>query len=201
MSIEFTQLPYSIDALEPFVSARTLEFHYGKHHKAYVDKLNAAIGGTDYDGLSLEEIVRQSLADGQGGIFNNSAQVWNHEFLWNSMAPAATEPSAPLSAAIANAFGDMDGFREAFKAAALGQFGSGWAWLVANGEDLEIRTTGNADTPLTDDVVPLLTLDVWEHAYYLDFQNERNRYIDAFLDNLINWEFAGRNFSSERQAA
>ena len=201
MAIEFSQLPYPIDALEPVVSARTLEFHYGKHHKGYVDKLNAAIDGTGYDDLTLEEIVRQSLADGHGGIFNNAAQVWNHEFLWNSMSPTASEPSAALTNAIESAFGGMDGFRDAFKAAALGQFGSGWAWLVADGETLEIRTTGNAGTPLTDGVVPLLTLDVWEHAYYLDFQNERNRYIDAFLDNLINWEFANRNFSVEKQAA
>ncbi len=201
MSIEFTDLPYPKDALEPLVSARTLEFHYGKHHKAYVDKLNAAIDGTDYDSLTLEEVVRRSLAEGKGGIFNNAAQVWNHEFLWKSMSPSATEPSAALAAAIENAFGGMDGFREAFKAAALGQFGSGWVWLVATGEDLEIRTTGNADTPLTDDVVPLLTLDVWEHAYYLDFQNERNRYIDAFLDSLINWDFAASNLAAEKRAA
>ena len=201
MSIEFTDLPYPKDALEPLVSARTLEFHYGKHHKAYVDKLNAAIDGTDFDSLTLEEIVRRSLTEAKGGIFNNAAQVWNHEFLWQSMSPSATEPSAALAAAIETAFGGMEGFREAFKAAALGQFGSGWAWLVADGENLEIRTTGNADTPLTDDVVPLLTLDVWEHAYYLDFQNERNRYIDAFLDSLINWDFAVSNFSAERQAA
>ena len=150
---------------------------------------------------SIEEIIRRSLAESKGGVFNNAAQVWNHEFLWESMAPARTEPSAALTAAIDKAFGGMDGFREAFKAAALGQFGSGWAWLVANGDDLEIRTTGNAGTPLTDNVVPLLTLDVWEHAYYLDFQNERNRYIDAFLDNLINWDFAARNFAAEKQAA
>ncbi len=201
MSIEFTHLPYAEDALEPHVSARTLEYHYGKHHKAYVDKLNAAIEGTDYDGLSLEEIVHRSLAEAKGGIFNNAAQVWNHEFLWQSMTASGTEPSAPLAEAINKAFGDMAGFREAFKAAAMGQFGSGWAWLVAVGDSVEIRTTGNAGTPLTDDVVPLLTLDVWEHAYYLDFQNERNRYIDAFLDNLINWDFAARNFSAEKQAA
>ncbi len=201
MAIEFTPLPYPIDALEPLVSARTLEFHYGKHHKGYVNKLNAAIAGTDYDGLSLEDIVRQALADGHTGIFNNAAQVWNHEFLWQSMAPAATEPSAPLAAAIDKAFGGADGFREAFKSAALGQFGSGWAWLVADGENLEIRTTGNADTPLTDGVTPLLTLDVWEHAYYLDFQNERNRYVDAFLDDLINWDFAARRFASRTEAA
>ncbi len=201
MSIEFTHLPYAEDALEPHVSARTLEYHYGKHHKAYVDKLNAAIEGTDYDGLSLEEIVHRSLAEAKGGIFNNAAQVWTHEFLWQSMTASGTEPSAPLAEAINKAFGDMAGFREAFKAAAMGQFGSGWAWLVAVGDSVEIRTTGNAGTPLTDDVVPLLTLDVWEHAYYLDFQNERNRYIDAFLDNLINWDFAARNFSAEKQAA
>ncbi len=201
MTIEFTALPYAQDALEPHVSARTLEFHYGKHHKAYVEKLNAAIDGTDYDSLSLEEIIHRSLAEEKGGIFNNAAQVWNHQFLWQSMTATGTEPSAPLAEAINKAFGDMDGFRESFKAAAMGQFGSGWAWLVANGDKLEIRTTGNAGTPLTDDVVPLLTLDVWEHAYYLDFQNERNRYIDAFLDNLINWDFAAGNFSSEKQAA
>lgn len=201
MAIEFMPLPYPMDALEPHISARTLEFHHGKHHKAYVDKLNAAIRGTDYEDLPLDEIVRRSLAESRTGIYNNAAQVWNHQFLWHSMGPTGTQPSPQLAAAIDDVFGGIAGFNEAFKAAALGQFGSGWAWLVADGDDLAIRATGNADSPLTDGVAPLLTLDVWEHAYYLDFQNARNRYVDAFLAELINWDFASNNLAAVRGAA
>jgi len=200
--ITLPELPYAIDALEPHVSANTLEFHHGKHHKAYVDKLNTAISGTDYEGQSLEAIIAAADKASDAGVFNNAAQVWNHTFLWHSMSPAGGgEPSGALAEAIKARFGSVDAFREKFKAAALGQFGSGWTWLVRKGGALEIVSTGNAETPLTHGFTPLLTLDVWEHAYYLDYQNKRDAYIDAFLDNLINWEFAAQNYEADRAAA
>ena len=202
MSIELPGLPYAIDALEPHVSSRTLKFHHGKHHKAYVDKLNAAIVGTAYEGLSLEAIVSASHEAADSGVFNNAAQIWNHTFLWHSMSPSGGgELAGPLSEAITNRFGDLAGFRDAFKDSALGQFGSGWTWLVRTAEGVDIANSGNAETPLTDGVTPLLTLDVWEHAYYLDYQNRRDAYIDVFLTKLINWEFAARNFEADRAAA
>jgi Fe-Mn family superoxide dismutase len=202
MSIELPGLPYAIDALEPHVSSATLKFHYGKHHKAYVDKLNAAIAGTAYEGLSLEAIISASHEAADSGVFNNAAQTWNHTFLWHSMSPSGGgEPAGPLGDAITNRFGDLAGFRDAFKNAALGQFGSGWTWLVRTAEGVDIANSGNAETPLTDGVTPLLTLDVWEHAYYLDYQNKRDAYVEAFLANLINWRFAARNFEADRAAA
>ncbi len=202
MSIEFPDLPYAKDALEPHVSAQTLEYHHGKHHRAYVDKLNAAIAGTDYDSHTLESIISAAHDAADNGVFNNAAQAWNHTFLWHSMSPnGGGEPTGALADAITARFGDVDGFRVEFKKAALGQFGSGWAWLVRTPEGLDIAATGNAETPLTDGLTPLLTLDVWEHAYYLDYQNKRDAYIDAFLDNLINWEFAAQNYEAGRAAA
>ncbi len=202
MPIEFPGLPYADDALEPHVSARTLEVHHGKHHKAYVDKLNAAIAGTAYDGQSLAAIVSASHDAADTGVFNNAAQAWNHTFLWHSMSPSGGgEPAGSLADAIKDRFGDLTGFRSAFKNSALGQFGSGWTWLVRTPEGVDIANTGNAETPLTDGVTPLLTLDVWEHAYYLDYQNKRDVYIEAYLANLINWEFAASNFGAERAAA
>ena len=202
MSITLPDLPYPADALEPHISARTLEFHHGKHHKAYVDKLNAAIGGTEYDDHTLETIIAASHEASDAGVFNNAAQIWNHTFLWNSMSPqGGGEPRGALAEAINASFGDLAGFREKFKASALGQFGSGWTWLVSKGGTLEIVSTGNAETPLTDGITPLLTLDVWEHAYYLDYQNRRDAYIDAFLGELINWDFAGQNYEADRAAA
>jgi Fe-Mn family superoxide dismutase len=201
MTIEFPALPYLADALEPHVSAKTLEFHHGKHHKGYVDKLNAAIAGTDYAAHSLKDIIGASHKAGDTGIFNNAAQAWNHTFLWSSMSPAGGgEPEGALAEAINASFGDVAGFREQFKASALGQFGSGWTWLVRKGGSLEIVNTGNAGTPLTDGATPLLTLDVWEHAYYLDYQNQRDAYVDTFLDKLINWEFAAENFEAADDA-
>ena len=195
MIIELPDLPYAIDALEPHVSARTLEFHHGKHHKAYVDKLNAAIAGTKYETQELESIIESAHDAGDNGVFNNAAQAWNHTFLWHSMSPnGGGEPSSPLIDAIKRKYGSMDGFRDAFKQAAMGQFGSGWAWVVRTSEGVDIMTTGNADTPLVHGRKPLLTLDVWEHAYYLDFQNRRDAYIDTFLDSLVNWEFATANY-------
>jgi Fe-Mn family superoxide dismutase len=200
--IEFPSLPYAANALEPHVSAKTLEFHHGKHHKAYVDKLNAAIAGTAYEGQSLAMIVSTSHEAADLGVFNNAAQAWNHTFLWHSMAPnGGGAPVGRLGDAIKDRFGDLDGFRDAFKRSALGQFGSGWTWLVNTAEGVDIANTGNAETPLTDGAIPLLALDVWEHAYYLDYQNRRDAYVDAFLSKLINWHFAARNFEPEWAAA
>ena len=202
MSIELAELPYAADALEPHVSATTLEYHHGKHHKAYVDKLNAAIAGGPYDGRTLEDIISASHEASDTGVFNNAAQAWNHTFLWHSMSPnGGGEPGGQLLDAINEQFGDVAGFRDKFKSAALGQFGSGWVWLVRRADGLDIVTTGNADTPLVHDALPLLTLDVWEHAYYLDYQNRRDAYIDAFLRELINWDFAVQNFEADRAAA
>ena len=202
MPIEFPSLPYAANALEPHVSAKTLEFHHGKHHKAYVEKLNAAIAGTAYEGQSLAMIVTTSHEAADLGVFNNAAQAWNHTFLWHSMSPnGGGAPTGPLGDAINDRFGDLAGFRDAFKRSALGQFGSGWTWLVNTAEGVDIANTGNAETPLTDGAIPLLTLDVWEHAYYLDYQNRRDAYVDAFLTKLINWHFAARNFEPEWAAA
>ena len=202
MPIEFPGLPYASDALEPHVSATTLEFHHGKHHKSYVDKLNAAIQGAAYADQSLEEIIVAAQEAGDTGVFNNAAQAWNHTFLWHSMSPGGGgEPTGPLADAIDARFGSLAQFRAAFKTAALGQFGSGWAWLVRTGDGLDIVTTGNAGTPLTDGLTPLLTLDVWEHAYYLDYQNKRDAYIDTYLNELINWEFTAQNYETDRAAA
>ena len=195
MAFQLPELPYAANALEPHVSAETFGYHHGKHHKAYVDKLNAAVAGTDYADLSLEDVILGSHEAGDTAVFNNAAQTWNHTFLWHSMAPdGGGAPSGALADAINDRFGDLAGFREAFKAEAMGQFGSGWAWLVRTGDGLEIVSTGNADSPLTSGLAPILTLDVWEHAYYLDYQNKRDAYVDAFLDNLVNWEFAANNF-------
>ena len=202
MSNEFPVLPYAINALEPHVSAKTLDLHHGKHHKGYVAKLNSAIAGTAYEGKSLEAIISAAHEASETGIFNNAAQSWNHTFLWSSMSPnGGGEPIGPLADAIDDRFGNIQGFKAEFKAAALAQFGSGWTWLVRTATDLDIVSTGNADTPLLHGSTPLLTLDVWEHAYYLDFQNKRDAYIDAFLSNLINWEFAAKNYVADCAAA
>ena len=202
MSNEFPVLPYAINALEPHVSAKTLDLHHGKHHKGYVAKLNSAIAGTAYEGKSLEAIISAAHEASETGIFNNAAQSWNHTFLWSSMSPnGGGEPSGLLADAIDDRFGNIQGFKAEFKAAALAQFGSGWTWLVRTATELDIVSTGNADTPLLHGSTPLLTLDVWEHAYYLDFQNKRDAYIDAFLSNLINWEFAAENYVADRAAA
>ncbi|MDJ0698655.1 MAG: superoxide dismutase [Woeseiaceae bacterium] len=197
MAIEFPDLPYASDALEPHVSASTFEFHHGKHHKAYVDKLNAAIGGSAYEDQPLEKIIAAAHEASDTGVFNNAAQAWNHTFLWHSMTPdGGGEPGGALADAITKKFGGIEEFRAAFKASALGQFGSGWTWLVRTGDGVDIVSTANADTPLTDGLTPLLTLDVWEHAYYLDYQNKRDAYVDTFLENLVNWEFAAENFEA-----
>ncbi|WP_375203725.1 superoxide dismutase [Hyphococcus sp.] len=195
MAIELPDLPYEKSALAPHISKETLEFHHDKHHAAYVDKTNAAIKGTPLDDASIEEIVKAAAEKGDQGLFNNAAQTWNHTFYWNSMSPnGGGAPSGQLAELIDAAFGDYEGFKKAFADAGATQFGSGWAWLVAKDGKLEVRKTLNAETPLTEaGVTPLLTMDVWEHAYYLDYQNKRPDYISTFLDKLVNWDFASDN--------
>lgn len=192
MAFSLPALPWARDALAPHISAETIDFHYGKHHQSYVDNLNRLTEGKPAAGQSLQELVRSS----SGGLFNNAAQVWNHTFFWNSMKPdGGGAPTGALADALGRDLGGIDGFRKQFTEAAKGQFGSGWAWLVKKPDGkLAITTTSNAGCPLRDGDTPLLTLDVWEHAYYIDYRNARPKFIDAFLDHLVNWEFAGRNF-------
>ncbi len=198
MAFELPPLPYAQDALEPHYSANTLSFHHGKHHAAYVNKLNELITGTADESKTLEEIIASST----GGLFNQAAQVWNHTFFWNSMKPSGGgAPDGALAQAIDAAFGSLDSFKEQFKAAGVGQFGSGWVWLVKDNGGLKIVTSANAETPLTNGQTPLLTCDVWEHAYYLDYQNRRPDFIQSFLDNLVNWDFAAANFEDVASAA
>ena len=188
MTFELPELPYSLDALAPYISQQTLEFHYGKHHRTYVDNLNKMVAGTEHEGKSLEDVVKSA----EGGVFNNAAQVWNHTFYWESMKPGGGgEPQGDVGEALGKAFGSYGAFREEFTEAAKTQFGSGWAWLVHDGSGLSIMKTANADLPLAHDLAALLTVDVWEHAYYLDYQNRRPDYLDAFLDNLVDWEHVG----------
>ena len=195
--ITLPPLPYAKDALEPYISARTLEFHYGKHHQAYVDNTRKLTSGTEYAGLSLNGIIQKS--DGkpdQTAIFNNAAQCFNHEFLWKSMKPGGGgKPAGQIGQAIDKSFGNHAQFEKKFSEAALTQFGSRWAWLVQDGASLKVIKTANADTPMTRGWIPLLTLDVWEHAYYLDYQNRRGDYIRAYLDHLVNWSFAEGNLA------
>ncbi|MFO1085430.1 MAG: superoxide dismutase [Reyranellaceae bacterium] len=194
MPFTLPKLPYAEDALAPVISAQTFSFHYAKHHKAYIDNLNNLIAGTPYADLSMEDIIKKSAKDDKAkGIFNNAAQSWNHEFYWNSMSPTGGTPEGKMKKAVEDSFGSLDDFKKAFKAAAVGQFGSGWAWVVASNGKLAIETTANADTPLAHGRKPLLVADVWEHAYYLDFQNRRPDHIQAWLDKLANWSFAEKN--------
>ncbi len=193
MTITLPPLPYAQNALEPHITANTLSFHHGKHHKAYVDKTNELIAGTALAGKSLEEIIMASAKD-KGPLFNNAAQVWNHTFYWNSMKPnGGGAPKGKLAQMIDRDFGSLDKFKEAFKQAGVTQFGSGWAWLVLDGDTLKVTKTPNADLPMAHGQKALLTMDVWEHAYYLDFQNRRPDYITTFLDKLVNWDFAEKN--------
>ncbi len=188
-------LPYAENALEPVISAKTISFHYGKHHKAYVDNLNKLIAGTDLADMPLEKIVAAvaGKAD-KTAIFNNAAQAWNHAFYWKSMQPnGGGEPPAALKKIIEESFGSMDAFKKELATAAITQFGSGWAWLVKDQDKLKVIKTGNADTPITQGKKPLLTIDVWEHAYYLDYQNRRADYVNAVIDKLLNWNFAAEN--------
>jgi len=204
MSVIQSDLPYKENALEPHISKETLYYHYEKHHRGYVDKLNGFIKDTPYDALELEQVIDKARKAGDIKILNNALQAWNHGFLWQSMSPkGGNEPEGPIRQAIDKAFGDIERFKKEFRKAALGQFGSGWAWLVQKRGDLKILATGNAESPVGTEMTPLLTLDVWEHAYYLDYKNARNDYVDAFLNNLINWEFAASNLAgaSDAQAA
>lgn len=190
MAIELPALPYDRTALEPTISAETIDYHYGKHHKAYVDNLNKMIEGTEFASLSLEEIIKKS----QGGMFNNAAQIWNHTFYWNCLSPkGGGEPTGKLAELIAKAFGDFAKFKEEFTKTAIGTFGSGWAWLVQRPDgSLALVSTPNAATPLTGEDTALLTCDVWEHAYYIDYRNARPKYVEAFW-NLVNWDFVASN--------
>lgn len=195
MAINLPELPYEQSALEPHISAQTMSFHYGKHHNAYVTNLNKLIQDTELANASLEEIISKTAGKpNKIGIFNNAAQVWNHTFYWHSMKPAGGgEPTGKIADQINQDFGSYDNFYSQFKDAGLTQFGSGWAWLVLNNGKLEIMKTANADTPIAHNLKPLLTVDVWEHAYYLDYQNLRPDYLDTFLKHLINWDFANTN--------
>ena len=197
MAISLPELPYGKEALAPFISANTLEFHYGKHHKTYVDNLNKLIDGTDLAKLTLEEIIKNAAKDtAKTGIFNNAAQVWNHSFYWQCLKKdTGGKPAGAIAAKINAAWGSYDKFVEELKNAGVTQFGSGWAWLVQEGKDLKITKTANADTPLAHGQKPLLTIDVWEHAYYLDYQNRRADYLSAVIQNLINWDFVNANLS------
>jgi superoxide dismutase, Fe-Mn family len=198
MTIQLPDLPYAKDALAPYVSATTLGFHHDKHHAAYVTNANKLIAGTPLENAPLEEIIKAAAADpAKKGLFNNAAQVWNHTFLWHSMKPnGGGKPAGELATLIDRDFGSYDAFAEKFTAAAVGQFGSGWAWLVLEAGKLAIFTTANADTPLVHGKKALLTVDVWEHAYYLDFQNRRPDYVKTFLDKLANWDFATANLAA-----
>jgi len=195
MAIQLPPLPYPETALEPHYSGKTIGFHYGKHHKAYVDNLNKLIAGTPLEAKPLEEIIRAVAGDaGKAGIFNNAAQVWNHTFFWNCMRPGGGgKPTADVLHRLEGAFGTYEKFAEQFKTAAVGRFGSGWGWLVLDGGTPKVVTTPNAETPLTTAQRPLLTVDVWEHAYYLDYQNRRPDFVQAFLDHLVNWDFVAAN--------
>jgi superoxide dismutase, Fe-Mn family len=190
-------LPFADDALAPVISADTIGFHYGKHHKAYVDNTIKAIAGTPLADASLEEIILATANDpGQVGLFNNAAQAWNHNFYWRSLSARAQAPSGKLKDAIDRDFGGTEALKKALAASCTGQFGSGWGWLILDGGRLKTVATGNAGNPILQDQTPLLTVDVWEHAYYLDYQNRRSDYVTALLDKTLNWEFAAGNFAA-----
>lgn len=193
MPFSLPELPYAMDALSPHISKETLEYHYGKHHQTYVTNLNNLIEGTEHENSPLEDIIRES----EGGLFNNAAQVWNHTFYWHCLSPqGGGEPTGDLKTQLEKDFGSLEAFKEAFIKTAITTFGSGWAWLVKTTEGkLVLQSTSNAQTPLTDGVTPLLTCDVWEHAYYIDYRNARPKYLDAFW-SLINWSFVQKNFES-----
>jgi Fe-Mn family superoxide dismutase len=198
MAYEFPSLPYAETALEPHISANTLQFHHGKHHAAYVTNYNNLVKDTPMDSMSLEDVIKATANDASKvGIFNNAAQAWNHTFYWNCMKPGGGgSPSGALADKINADFGSFDEFKTVFKQAGATQFGSGWAWLVMDNGTLKVTKTPNADNPLTHGQVPLLTMDVWEHAYYLDYQNRRPDYMDTFLNNLVNWDYVASQFAA-----
>ncbi len=191
MEHKLPELPYAMDALAPHISQETLEYHYGKHHQTYVTNLNNLIKGTDFEDMSLEDIVLKS----SGGLFNNAAQIWNHTFYWNCLSPnGGGQPTGALADAINSTFGSFDAFKDQFSKTSITTFGSGWGWLVKNKDgSIALSSTSNAGTPMTDGQTALLTCDVWEHAYYIDFRNARPKYLEAFW-NLVNWDFVASNF-------
>jgi Fe-Mn family superoxide dismutase len=195
MAIQLPDLPYAKDGLAPYISSNTLEFHHGKHHRAYVDNMNKLISGTELANESLETIVKKTVGDAaKSGLFNNAAQVWNHSFYWQCMKPnGGGKPNGKVAEKINEAWGSFDKFAEELKNAGVTQFGSGWAWLVLDGGKLKVVKTANADTPIAHGIKPLLTVDVWEHAYYLDYQNRRADYLATFIEKLINWDFVNAN--------
>lgn len=196
MNLELPDLPYAKDALEPHMSAQTLDFHHGKHHNAYVSKANELLADAKVSADSLEDLVRETRKAG-GALFNNVGQHYNHSFFWQCLSPnGGGAPKGDIAARIDSDFGSYEDFKKEFVAGGVGQFGSGWVWLVADGGKLKVVKSANADTPLTDGMTPLLVCDVWEHAYYLDFQNRRPDFLTSFLDNLVNWDFANENLSS-----
>ena len=190
-------LPFAENALDPVISANTLGFHYGKHHKAYVDNLNKLVAGTEFENASLEDIIKATSGKAdKAGVFNNAAQVWNHTFYWNCLKPGAGgKPTGKIASMIDSDLGGYDKFRTDFAQTCVTQFGSGWGWLVAEGGKLKLVKTPNAETPMTKGQTALLTIDVWEHAYYLDYQNRRPDHVNAVIDKLLNWEFAAQNLS------
>jgi len=193
VAIELPPLPYAMDALAPHMSAETLEYHYGKHHKTYVDNLNGLIADTEHADASLEEII---MAAPEGGLFNNSAQVWNHSFFWNCLSPSGGgAPSGDVAEALSSAFGSVEAFTDEFTEAAKTQFGSGWAWLAHDGSGLKVVKTANADLPMKHSMQALLTIDVWEHAYYIDHRNARPKYISTFFEHLVNWDFLAQRLA------
>ncbi|MDR2636951.1 MAG: superoxide dismutase [Fe] [Zoogloeaceae bacterium] len=195
MEHQLPPLPYAQNALAPHISQETIEYHYGKHHNTYVVNLNNLIKGTEFEALGLEDIIRKAPA---GGIYNNAAQVWNHTFFWNGMKPnGGGAPNGALAAAIEKKWGGFDEFKKAFQASAAGNFGSGWTWLVKKADgSLDILNTGAAGNPLTSGETPLLSVDVWEHAYYIDYRNQRPKFLEAFVNSLVNWDFVAKNFAA-----
>ena len=197
MEYKLPPLPYAMDALEPAMSKETLEYHYGKHHRAYVKELNNLIKGSQFENATLEQVIR----DSSGPLFNNAAQTWNHTFFWNCMAPrGGGKPTGALAEAMNDKWGSYAQFKEAFSKSAISNFGSGWTWLVVRSDGVDIVNTDDADNPMTQGDEPLLTLDVWEHAYYLDYRNERPKFVEAFFKNLVNWNFALRNYENSLSA-
>ena len=202
MAFELPPLPYDYKALEPHISANTLTFHHDKHHQAYVTNLNNLVKGTPDENKPLEQLIKESAGNAdKAGIFNNAAQVWNHTFFWHCLkGQGGGKPNGDVASGIDKAFGSLDAFKDEFKKAAVGQFGSGWAWLVLDKGQLKITKTANADLPLAHGQTALLTCDVWEHAYYLDYQNRRPDFVQAFLDHLVNWDFVAKNLTSKAAA-
>ena len=201
MSIRQSPLPYELNALEPHISAKTMGYHYDRHHSGYVGNLNKLIEDTRFAKMDLETIISEARSDGNIPVLNNALQTWNHAFLWESMSPSGgSKPEGRILERIEEDFGSFEAFRDEFRRKALGHFGSGWVWLVDDGFKLKVTTTADGDSPVATAMTPLLVLDLWEHAYYLDYQNERDRYIDTFLYNLINWKFAAANLATRETA-